>query len=548
MRIIFSNIVLYNVEYLKKNLTIGLNEHTYEELCILAYKKWGVSLFSHLDGDYAFALYDAKTNSYFAARDPLGIKALYYTKTSTGYHFASTVSELLTIPSVIKKPNLKSVKSMLGRFEVAYEDTMFEGIYRIPPGYVIRITNNKLEKIRYWYPEKIKRDYSISSKEASDKLYKLLSEAIDKRVDNLDTTAFEVSGGLDSSSIVSLLSQKVDATKIESFSMQLEGLVCDEGDYVDSIIKKYGINHKKIPCQKLDYADEYSLSKLYHVSSDWPIRFAPAMKLKISSIMQKANKSIIITGQGGDQLFGRNPYTFYDLFIRGKFLTLYRELRYFTKPFSLIKKRIIKHLIGVENIEYIKRILFNKKYKITFENEKIEDFSDKIGVSECIFKNDIDAITSMKHITILDANFLHPVESHFNIEFRHPFYDLALVEFALSLPPRFNSSEGQSKWILRKAMKGILPEMINNRKDKAEFSDILEQHIEAVDVDALLKDAYLLKLGIVSQEYIDAVRAKYAKEKSKKPVHPWMLINMEYWYRFNFEKESLVAIDKKETV
>ena len=548
MKIIFSKIALYNKEYLKKKLTVEFKKYKYEELFIVAYKKWGASLFSHLDGDYAFALYEAKTNSYFAARDPLGIKALYYTQTPTGYHFASTVSELLTIPSVIKKPNLKSIKSMLGRFEVAYEDTMFEGIYRIPPGYFIRITDNKLEQIRYWYPEKIKRDYNISPKEASNKLYKLLSEAIDKRVDNLDTTAFEVSGGLDSSSIVSLLSQKVDATKIESYSMQLQGLVCDEGHYVDSIIEKYGINHQKIPCAKLDYADEYSLSNLYHVSSDWPVRFTPATKLMLTSSMKKANKHIIITGQGGDQLFGRNPYTFYDLFIRGKFLTLYRELRYFSKPFTLIKKRIIKPLIGVENIEYIKRVLFNKKYKITFENEKIMNFSDKIGVSECTFKNDIDAITSMKHTTILDANFLHPVESYFNVEFRHPFYDLALVEFALSLPPSFNSSEGQSKWILRKAMKGILPEMINNRKGKAEFSDILEQHIEMVDVDALLKDAYLLKLGIVSQEYIDAVRAKYAKEKSKKPVHPWMLINMEYWYRFNFEKESLEAIDKKETV
>jgi len=548
MKIIFSKIALYNEEYLKKKLTVEFKKYKYEELFILAYKKWGASLFSHLDGDYAFALYDAKTNSYFAARDPLGIKALYYTKTSTGYHFASTVSELLTIPSVIKKPNLKSMKSMLGRFEVTYEETMFEGIYRIPPGYFIRITDNKLEQIRYWYPEKIKRDYTITPKEASETLSKLLSEAIDKRVDNLDTTAFEVSGGLDSSSIVSLLSQKVDSTKIESFSIQLEGLACDEGYYVNSIIEKYSISHQKISCEKLDYTDEYSLSNLYHVSSDWPIRFAPAMKLKISSIMKQANKSIIITGQGGDQLFGRNPYTFYDLFIRGKFLTLYQELRYFSKPFSLIKKRIIKPLIGVKNIEYIKRILLNKKYKITFENEEIVEFSDKIGVYECIFKNDIDAISSIKHTTILDANFLHPVESHFNVEFRHPFYDLALVEFALSLPPSFNSSEGQSKWILRKAMKGVLPEIINNRKDKAAFSNILEQHIEAVDMDALLKDAYLLKLGIVSQEYIDAVRGKYANEKFKKPVHPWMLINMEYWYRFNFEKESLEAVDKKETV
>jgi len=487
-------------------------------------------------------------DSYFAARDPLGIKALYYVKTSSGYKFSSSVSELLNLQNVPKKPNIDAMKSMLKSREVAYEETMYDGIFRVPPGYFIRIQNDKLEHIRYWYPEKIKRNYNISSSEASKKLHDLLSKAVDKRIDTLKQSAFEVSGGLDSSSIVSLLAQKVDASNIESYSMQLHGLKCDESEYVDSIIEKYSISHKKVSCEKLDYYKKYRLSELYAISSDWPIIVTSANGLEMFYRMQLDKKNLIITGQGGDELFGRNEYGFYELFIRGQFITLYKELKFITKPFHAIKRYLVKPFLGVKILYFLKKILKKEKFDSINLRYKILNFTDKIGVSNLALKRDIDNISSVQHITVADSNFLHPIESNFNVEFRHPFYDLELVEFSLSLPPKFKYTEGKSKWILRKAMKGILPEMILYRKDKAEFSEIVIQQIEAINVNRLLDNAFIVKLGIVNQEDINAIRKRYDEQKVKRPYHIWGLINLEYWYRFNFEKESLEDIDKKETV
>ncbi|MEA1952766.1 MAG: asparagine synthase-related protein [Campylobacterota bacterium] len=543
---IFSNVTLYNIEALEKKLNIEANECNLSELLVLAYEKWGEGIFSHLDGDYAFAFYSAESNYYFAARDPLGIKALYYTKTPHGYEFASTITELLDLTDVLREPNINAMKSILNSREVAYENTMYDGVYRVPPGYFIRIIDDTLECIRYWYPEKIKRDYHITEDEAKEKLNKLLSQAIDKRVASLDETGFQVSGGLDSSSIVSILSKNVTkkvAKKIDSYSIGLKGLKCDEGEYVDSIIEKYSINHKKVSCEALDYHEKYALSKLYAISGDWPIMFSSAKGLAMSSVMKSDSKKVILTGQGGDELLAMNAYTFYELFIRGKFITLYRELTFVSKPWRTIKRRIIKPLVGEKNIEIIKTILRKERYK---NRDKILNFSDKIGLSEGSFKSDIDAITSVLHTTVLDANFLHPTETEFNVEFRHPFYDLKLVEFSLSLPPIFKYTNGQSKWILRKAMKDILPDMINNRKDKAEFSEMIVQQIAALNLSALLDDAYIVKLGVIDQTGVDTIRKNYEEMRVKKPFHIWGLINMEYWYRFNFEKASLKDVDKKE--
>ena len=545
-RVLHSQTQLYNVNVLRNQLDLDKKYDKDDELLCYAYSRWGDAITSYLDGYFSFVLYDAENKSYFCARDPLGIKSLYYMKIEEGYRFSSNIEQLLALPGVDKKPNLKSMRTMLYERTVDYTDTMYEDIYRLPPGHFMSIKDGKEQIERYWYPEKIKINYEITENEAARKLTELLSRSVDKRISNLEETAFEVSGGLDSSSVVSLLSQSNMSSTIDSYSMEFKGLHCDESAYVDSILDTYGLHHQKVSVGQLDYLKIYSLEHLYAIGPHWPITLTFAMSLPMLKKMQLDGKKVVITGQGGDHLFTGTPYVLYDLFRRLKFLTLYRELKEYPKRWGIIKSYMIKPLLGEKTFSFIKKLLGKKERDSFFEKDsEIKDLSQMLGVKNPAYKNDLDMVTMAANSTILDGNLFHAAEDYFGLEFRHPFFDLELVEFSLSLPPEMKYKKRTIKWILRKAMDGILPDKIKERKDKAEFSELITQQIDAIDLSALLDDPYIVKLGLIEQSIIDKHRKEYENKTAKYIVFLWTIINVEYWYRYNFEEKSLIDITSR---
>lgn len=544
--VLFSKVNFYNIKSFQNKVNFDDNNIKNEVFLCNAYRKIGNKLPSQLNGEFSFVLFDSMNDIYFCARDPLGIQPLYYTKIEKEYKFSSTIEELLNHPEVIKKPNLKTMSTALNQHTIEYEDTMYETIFRLPPAHFMVIKNGQKYIERYWFPEKIKINYTITEEEAAIKLKELFLQAVEKRISNLKETAFEVSGGLDSSSVVSLLAQKTISETIDSYSMDFTGMKCDEGEYVDSILEQYPLHHQKIPVGHLDYEKSYSLEKLYDISPNWPITLTFAMIVPMIEKMKKDGKKVIITGQGGDHLFTGTPYSLHDLFRRFKFLDLYRELQFYPKPWRTIRAYIIRPLLGEKVTEFIK--IFLGKYKTDMyyrEKNKILNLSQKIKLKNPAFKIDLDALTSAGQSAINDSGFFHCAENYYGIEYRHPFFDIDLVEFALSLPPEMKYQRRTIKWILRKAMDGILPDKIRDRKDKAEFSEVLMQQIDTIDLARLLDDAYIVKLGMIEQIEIDNYRQEYENKTLKYVSTLWILINVEYWYRYNFENESLIDLNSE---
>ena len=539
-KVLLPQIRLYNAASLQSKSACGELENVDILWLCRAYARFGQRLPLMLNGDFAFALYEAASDSYFGARDPLGIKSLYFTKTKAGYQFAANVSDLLKLPTVIKKANRKSMRTMLQQRTVDYTETMYAGIYRLPPGHFMVVENGQERLERYWYPEKIKVDYAISEEEAAQKLKRLFAKAVKKRISNLGETAFEVSGGLDSSSVVSLLCHDESPSAIDSYSMDFPGLKCDEHDYLDSLLEEYPLHHQKVAAHDLDYHQAYSLNHLYSLSPDWPITLTFAMAMPLLERIKSDKKKVVISGQGGDHLFTGTPYALYDLFRRLKFLRLYAELKAHKKPWSAIKGYIIRPLLGEKGSRLVKRLLGkNNPEPAAASADTIDDLSLKAGVKNPAFKDALDMVTMAAHTTVMDGNFFHCAENYFGIEYRHPFFDQELVEFALSLPAEMKYKQRTIKWILRKAMEGILPEKIRKRTDKAEFSELLRQQIEAIDLNQLLDDPCIVKLGLIEQSSINQHRKEYEDKTAKYVTFLWTIINVEYWYRYNFAKELL---------
>jgi len=170
----------------------------------------------------------------------------------------------------------------------------------------------------------------------------------------------------------------------------------------------------------------------------------------------------------------------------------------------------------------------------TNRKKSFKEFSELCHGNSNSFKSELGGVVGSTLSLYLDFSYYPVVQKHYGITYCHPFYDRRLVEFMLSLPMKFKYKEGVTKVLLRKAMKGILPEKIRNRTDKASFSDVLRQQIDAIDLNELLNDTYLAKLEVVEQAEINQLKKEYLEGEMYSVRNLWQIINMEYWYRFNF--------------
>lgn len=403
----------------------------------------------------------------------------------------------------------------------------------------------KIQIRRYWKPEEIEIDEKINEQEVKEKFLSILSQSIACRIDNFSTTSFDLSGGLDSSSIVSLSKHLYPTNDINTISMEFDTLSdCDEKEYIATMFRQYELKNTFVKVDELDYKDEYSLEYNYQMAPHWPILVTFTTGFPVAKKLKSLGMKRIITGQGGDQLMGTNPYCMYDYYKSFHLIQLFKELKAAKRPFRALKNYVLIPMLNKRTKDFIKvflQILKNSKQKKNIQKKTFNELSEECSKEPLAFRHDVDALNSTMQSLFFDISNYHVVNKHYGIKFFHPFYDRKLMEFMLSLPSKFKYREGVTKVLLRKVLKDILPEKIRQRKDKTEFSAVIRQQIDAIDLDELLKDTHLAKLGLIEQSQVDKLKDDYRSGKMKTIVYFWKIINMEYWYRYNF-------VDQKETV
>ncbi len=530
MKFLYQNFSIYNRNELIKKLDLKENVST-EILFDAAYRIWGEKLCSEINGDFAFAVYDGKKNKIFAARDPLGIKALYYVVVKGQCYFSDDIDELFELSGIKKEVSIKAMKSMLYQSAVDYEDTMYENIKRIPPGHYCKVIQGRVELHRYWFPEKIFINYSISINDATQKFKELFEKAIVSRIDNVDDTAFELSGGLDSSSIVSVMKKKFPQQAIETYSMYFGALKCDESSYISSVEEMYDFHTTNVNTSDLDYKKRYNFDFNYRMSPHWPVTLTFTMYFPMIEKMKKDGKRVIVTGQGGDHLLTGNCYVVADLLRRSRYRQALREFSHSIFTFGYYLKCTAISQMSTKEKEAIKKVL--SVFSISKDTAKTGTITDMFSlknIKSLSQRADIYALVSASQSTTMDGNVLHAIEKIYDVEFRHPFFDKELVEFVLSLPSEHKYSQGWIKVLLRIAMDGVLPEKVRSRSDKAEFLEVLIQQLEAMDMQQLLKNSYLAELSVFPQRGIDRLIKDFKNGNYKKIVFLWRVVNLEYWY------------------
>jgi len=508
-----------NRDELIDKLSIKKQHHeilTDGDLILLAYDKWGKGCTEYLIGDFSFALWDIKESRLFCARDHIGIKQFYYYADEKQLVFASTIAAVFAGTELKKEPNIGAIKQYLKDRTIGCEETFFKKIKRLLPSHTLTVKKGVVRFKRYWFPEEICIDNSITFKEAQEKFMLLLQQAVKARLRSAYKIGCELSGGLDSSSILSLATSIAGKENITAFSTLYGGLKCDEERYIREVATNIEVNPIFTNALQLDYTKKYSLAAYYDTSADWP---GSGSFLDCRGECEQAKKHgirVILTGQGGDHVTSGNYLMYADYFITLQWSRLFNELKVCNFSWKTLKNYIIAPILP-HSVKKCLRGLLGKGGNSSRSQSVFCLTGQKIKF--CSHAQRLESLTLYGAFNLLwvESNPYVRLGGEYNIEYRHPFFDKRVVAFALSLPPQFKMQGHIMKIILRESMKGILPDSVRMRKDKAEFTPIIKHQIDNFrDHPKLNTFSLLKKYGVlinIEKYEINVFWKRYCIEK-----------------------------------
>ena len=236
--------------------TLNLNGRPREtipdsEIILAAYEKWGEKCPEKLLGDFSFAIWDKRRQRIYCARDPLGIKPFYYYIDSRTFLFGSELRPLFEDPTIKQKPNEGMIAEYLAVAITDNEETLYQDIFRLPPAHFMLIRHGEFRKERYWDIDPAKEVRYRTDKEYAEHFLEIFKEAVRCRLRSHRPVGAELSGGVDSSSIVGVArsiyrEESLADLGFETFSLVFPGLPCDESGYIQDVVQLWNIKSNAV--------------------------------------------------------------------------------------------------------------------------------------------------------------------------------------------------------------------------------------------------------------------------------------------------------------
>lgn len=526
--------------------------NTDTETIIHSYEEYGTNCVKELRGAFSFAIWDNENKNLFLARDRFGIKPLYYSIVNGNFLFASEIKSILEFEEFERKINLEAFNEFITFRYVTGSKTLFENIYKIPAGCTLEYSGNEININNYWdLKENIENhseDYYIKN------LRKLLDISVKQRLMSDVPLGVYLSGGLDSSSITALMSKYTDDS-IKSFSVGFGEDLPNELNFAKIAAEYFETDHKEINVE-LNKTIKLLPKIIWHL--DEPIGDPAIVPTYFISKLAKKRVTVVLTGEGSDELFtGYLRYKmmlnvqkyanlipdFIKKFVIGNFVKLLpyssnlkRSLSFFQYPDEV--KRYLNVIALFDENEISKICEFNFDNKIG--EQIINSYFTKINS-----KNLLNEILYHDIKTVLSEDFLMKIDKMTmarSVEGRVPFLDKEIVEFSMTIPPTFKLNRMEEKYILKRAIKDVLPKVILKRKKRG----------YDVPIDAWfkgeLKDVLLNYLDESNEcrKYFDFDYIKKIMERQKRASNKynvnwynslklWSLLGFFVWYEVYFK-------------
>jgi asparagine synthase (glutamine-hydrolysing) len=487
------------------------------EVLVHGYEEWGEALPAKVRGMVAFAIWDARTGTLFAARDRAGEKPLYWTTTPRGLLFASEIKALLTRPEVTRDLDVEALDQFLTYEYVLSPRTMLRGVRALPAGSFLRYRDGVVAVERYWDPATV-QPRAWTDADAAAALRETLQRAVASQLMSEVPLGAFLSGGIDSSSIVALMS-RASSLPVKTFSMGFEDGSYNELPYAREVATLFGADHT----ERLVTPDLGQLFDTLVPHLDAPFGDVSLFPTFLVSRVAREHVTVALSGDGGDELFGGyDAYEAHALAARfqsvgaplvpalaavgaalpptGQKKGLVNKFKRFiggvaTAPADLEHYRWMVHLGS-----RAKRRLYAPAFAAALDGSDVY-----APVREVLARGSRDDVLNRQLFTDLVVYLADDIlvkvdrmSMATSLETRAPFLDVEVMELALSMPGTLKVRDGVRKFVLKEAMRGVLPDRILHRK-KEGFSipikNWLRRELEPL-MRELLAPARLTRRGL----------------------------------------------------
>ena len=548
---------IYNFRELRKELEaagVEFKSHSDTEVILAAYRVWGESCLTRLGGMFAFALWDAPRKRLLLARDPMGIKPLYYHQSKQNFIFASEVRTLLQTGLVARKADPTGVLSYL-EFGSVYEPwTIVEGVMAVPPGHVLTVENGSVSSREYWNPLKASRTESNASSgngiATADQLPGILRDAVLSHLVSDVPVGVFLSGGIDSSALVAILSH--NGVRANTFALVFHEKEFNEGQYSREIARRFGTEHQEIPVSQQD-----TLAVLPEAlcAMDQPTIDGVNTYL-VSAKTRAAGVKVALTGLGADEMFAG-----YSNFRRVPKMEVLSERfgrlpRLARRPLSASvalfagkgdrSRKLAQLATGHDSIVhpyFLVRTLFGAAERealfSTPDYQASQQSLDRVLQESVTAGESLDPVNRvsyleshfyMRNTLLRDSDFMSMAHG---LELRVPFLDRALVEACFRIPGDKKLQGDRPKSLLLANLGVELPSEIVNRPKRGftlPFERWLRGEMRPVVEDALLNSGW--DQTSISASAVREVWNRFLTGETSWS-RPWSLFVLKRWCEQN---------------
>ena len=544
---------IYNFQVLRQELEghgHRFMTSTDTEVVVHAYEQYGQDCVHHLRGMFAFVIWDGRRRRLFLARDRVGQKPLYYLLNHQGLIFGSELKALLATGQVERRMDLQAVNDCLTYQYVPAPRTIFQGVSKLPAAHWMTLdTQGQLHQERYWRPEYPTTGTSsrLSDQEYAQQLLDLLRESVQMRlISDVPLGAF-LSGGIDSSIIVALMTQ-VSSKQVKTFSIGFEEEAYDERPYARQVADFLGTEHHEYIVKP----DAVELLPRLVQSFDEPFADHSAIPMYYLSQMARQEVTVCLSGDGGDEIFaGYNAYADALRPHRSDVVPLWLKRGLIHPLYTLWPERSPgKRLLFLLSATPVQRHGWNTSSSSFQISEKPHLFSrdlrcalhDGYNSYELLeaYAQEVahqDLVTQLQHVdlmTYLPDDILVKVDRTsmlHSLEARAPLLDHKVVEFMATLPSSLKFREGVSKYILRQAAVGLVPQEVIQRPKKG-FSAPLSSWFRGDSqafIREMLLDGRLSSRGFFDMNYVNQIVQRHLSGEAAVSRKIWTLLVFEQW-------------------
>ncbi len=545
------NGMIYNYKELRRSLE-ERNHRFYTssdtEVIVHSYEEFGENCVREFNGMFAFAIWDAAKNRLLLARDRIGIKPLHYTMMGNRLIFGSEIKSILQEPCVSREVDLISLHHFLGYEYVPAPRTMFKGIKKLHPGHILKVEGAKISIKKYW--DLNFKNYNTNNLDHSNKLFELLKRSVRNRLISDVPFGAILSGGIDSSAIVGLMSGLLDYP-IKTFSIGFADQSYNELEYAKLVAEHFETEHY----EEFMEPDTVNLANKIIQHHDEPFADVSSFPTYLVYELAKKKVKVVLSGDGGDELFaGYNRYLasrlneYYSI-IPYNFRLGIKKIVEFLPP-SRSKKGIVNESkrfiygssLPVKGRHVRWQYFITKKEMEGLYSESMHNLIDLDSfnlVDKFYKKKEIpDKLSKEQYVDIkmyLPDDILTKVDRMSmanSIEARVPFLDHHLVEFSAKVPHYLRLKGLTTKYILKKAMSRLLPKKIIKRK-KQGFSipmkNWLRCELKEMVFDVLSKEKIKEK-KYFNYDYVEKIVEQHLAGRRDNAHRIWPLITFELWH------------------